>query len=101
MENCSQHSGICANVENLKDKLSETNLSLERHKGYIDGKFERVDVVIKELTEKIEKAVTKIEEKIDKQIETRSKKSWMIICQVVIPFLAVFLGIMGEHYIGK
>lgn len=94
-EECKSHSGMCANMNNMKEQIEELKLKQERQAGYMDGMFSKVskdvDNLATELRSEIKNSINDIKLLIEKKEMRTDSKKWIIISSIVSPTIVGLL----------
>jgi chromosome segregation ATPase len=94
---------ICANVTNIQKEIEEIKADSQEYKGWIRGKFERVDTKFDEITRefamKLDNAVREIKDTIDKKESKANNAKWVIISSIVSPIVVGVLLILANKLI--
>ena len=89
MATCSEHSGVCVNVNNMKNDIDELKGKLEHQRGYFEGQLTKTNTDVKELGDKLRDEIKTVVDDIKKIIsekETKSdNKKWIIISSLISP----------------
>ena len=102
-ETCNDHSGICANMENIRREITEVRQENHENKAWIRLENEKTDNKIAKLgvdfNKKVDDGLNEIKTMI-KEIETSKKASrWAVISNFILPSIVGVLLIIATKYI--
>jgi len=100
---CSDHSGMCANVNYLSKEMEEFKANFNIHKGEmkakLDGSDKKYDDLRKELTDKMDAGFKKLEDKMDEKAKSSNDKRWILIGTICSPLVVIGCQKVLEHFI--
>jgi hypothetical protein len=102
-QGCSNHSGICVNIDNLNTCVQELKLDMEKQKGIVEGRFiessKETKELRKELTDKMDLGFKKLEDKIDAQATGSDNKKLIWATSLLSPVIVGVLLLLAQHFI--